>query len=101
MAEPRPGKGPKKEKGILLTLNFCDGVNQYVPLDFLIFEGRDDLVDDRLGKVGLLAFFLLLFIAHPAVKNWLELCSNCDLLLLDEVLWFQSSGFLLWLRCMS
>ena len=69
LSPPRPGKGAKERKGCLLTLNFCDGINQYVPLNFLIFEGRDDLVDDGLGKVCLFAFFLLLFIAHPAVKD--------------------------------
>lgn len=63
----------KEWRKALLTLNFCDCVNQYFPLNSLILEGRDDLVDDGLGKVGLFTLFHLLFIAHPAVKNGLEL----------------------------
>ena len=55
-------------------------------LTLLILERRDDLVDDRLGKVGLFTLLHLLFIAHPAVKDGLELCSKGDLLLLDVVL---------------
>lgn len=90
---PQAGRGSKnrsrqtrKKVHYVLTFNFSDCVNQYVPLNFLILERGDDFVDDGLGKVCLFALFHLLFIAHPAVEDGFELSSNGDLLLLDVVL---------------
>jgi hypothetical protein len=83
-------QGPYKKKNIekraLLTLDFCNRVNQYISLNSVILERRDDLVDDGLGKIGLFALFHLLFVADPAVQDGLEFCSDGDLLLLDVVL---------------
>jgi hypothetical protein len=60
----------------------------------LVFEGGNDLLNDCLGEVGLLAFFDMLLVAHPAVENGLELGGESDLLELNEILCLKLSSLL-------
>jgi len=60
----------------------------------LVFEGGNDLLNDCLGEIGLLALFDMLLVAHPAVENRLELGGKCDLLELNEILRLKLSGLL-------
>ena len=85
----RPEKHNEKIANIsqtLLTLNFSNCTRQNILLSLIILERRDDFVDDGLGKVGLFTLLHLLLIAHPAVKDRFEFCTNSDLLLLNVVL---------------
>lgn len=68
------------------TFYLSNSASQNILLSPLVFEGGDNLLDDCLGEIGLLALLDVLLIAHPAVENRLELRGKSNLLELDEVL---------------
>lgn len=76
------------------TFYLSNSASQDILLSPLVFEGSDDLLDDRLREIGLLALFDMLLVAHPAVENRFKLGSKSDLLELNEILCLKLSGFL-------
>jgi hypothetical protein len=76
------------------TFYLSNSASQNILLSPLVFEGSDNLLDDCLGEIGLLALLDLLLVAHPTVEHRLELGGKCNLLELNEVLCLKLSGLL-------
>ena len=76
------------------TFYLSNSASQDILLSPLVFEGSDDLLDDCLGEIGLLALLNVLLVAHPAIENRLELGGKSDLLELNKVLCLELSGLL-------
>ena len=57
----------------VLTLKLCNCAGYDVFLGLLVLEVSHNLGNHTLGKLNLLALFLLLLVADPAVENGLHL----------------------------
>lgn len=77
-----------------LTLDLSDGTNKDILLGLLVADALKDIIDDRLNELSLLALFGLLFETDPAVKDGLDLGSECNFLLLDKSLVLETGSFL-------
>ena len=77
------------------TLNLSHSAGENVLLGLLVAEALQDVVNDGLDEVGLLALLGLLLEADPAVKDGLDLGRESDLLALNECLRLELCGLLL------
>lgn len=78
------------------TLNLSNSPKKNILLRLLILEILEHVVNDRLGKVRLLALLLLLLVAYPAIEDGLDLSRERNLLLLDERLRLELGRLLRW-----
>lgn len=82
------------DTNVQLTFYLSNSAEQDFFLGLLILDASENLLNDVLGKVGLLALLDLLLISNPAVQDRLHLSSDGNFLLLDEGLGFEDGGFL-------